>query len=145
MSISISTCCQISLLRGRSRCSWCSTALASLLAPGLLPAAAGAGTAPGTRATQAAQRRAWIQHCLRSALQAPALRSGPFSAEDLRVSCPLSRVAITRQLQSWAQARECIDGAVVEATAAVALGAGRQCALWRLRVAGSCPSPQPRA
>jgi len=125
----INGCCQVSLLRGRSRCSWCSSDLAAAL--GIDAAAAAA--AVGTRATQLALRRAWIGQCLRLVLTAPALRSGRFSADDLRRLCPLSRVAITRQLRAWAESREVVDGMVLIAAGAVPLGAGRCCALWRLQ------------
>ena len=133
----ISGCCQVSLLRGRSRCSWCSSDLAALIAP----EAAGVAAQPGTRAVQLALRRTWIRQCLRGALTAPVLRSGRFSADDLRVLCPLSRVAITRQLHAWAAAREDLDGLVVAPAGAVALGAGRSCVLWRLQPRAATAPP----
>jgi len=67
-------------MRGRSRCSWCSSDLAVLMG---LDVAMAAG-ALGTRARQLALRRAWIAPCLRTALATPALRSGCFSADDVR-------------------------------------------------------------
>jgi len=125
------------MLRGRSRCSWCSSDLAVLLG---LDGAMAAG-ALGTRARQLALRRAWIAQSLRSALATPALRSGRFSADDVRWWCPLSRVAITRQLHAWAESGEDISGMVVTQAGAEPLGAGRTCVLWRLQPRARSAAP----